>query len=199
MARKRWQPRSGDPIGPKEPIGRRLFEEPTLVGAKDQKPKVFLNYRAFEENRPPYQVSFDRLGEKSRDDKVVDFLVEKAVNQGHSRKPPRDFHGWVHLPAALLTQPRRGTLKFVVEASPIAPDDASDPPHNPYHAHISPPTGASGPTEPMTVALYLQAFFSDYGEVLPYLMPPSNQSIPAARPSLLKRAINLVRSLWPWH
>jgi hypothetical protein len=171
MAR-RWEPERDLPVGPKEAIGRRLFEEPTLVGAKDQKPKVSLNFRHFEEKRAPFEVSLDRLGPRDIDEKVVSFLAERAVHQAGSRKPPKAFLGWQHICADLLANPKNGTFKFPVHASPVKLDDPDDPAHNPYHAHVSAPMGSHGPCEPMTVALYLQAFFSQYGKYKPWPKQP---------------------------
>jgi hypothetical protein len=194
MAR-RWEPERNQPVGPKEAIGRRLFEEPDLVGAKDQKPKVLLDFRLFEEKRSPFEVSLDRLGARGPDDRVLPFLSEKAVKQGLSRKPAKTFFGWQHIAADLLANPKTGPLKFPVIASPVKPEQPNDPEHNPYHAHISPPIGNNGPCEPMTVALYLQMLFSKYGDYKPYHQNNSNSPFV---PEEFKRTrfLSFIKAIW---
>jgi hypothetical protein len=197
MAR-RWEPERDRQVGPKECIGRRLFEEPTLVGAKDQKPKVLLDFRLFEERRPPFEVSLDRLGQRGLDDKVVSFLAEKAMKQGNSRRPAKTFFGWQHIAADLLANPKTGPFKFPVNPSPIKPDEPEDPEHNPYHAHVVPPIGSNGPCEPMTVALYLQVLFSKYGEYRQAPNQPLSPPPPPRPPSVSGRVLTLLRAIWPW-
>jgi hypothetical protein len=194
MAR-RWEPERNQPVGPKESIGRRLFEEPVLVGAKDQKPKVFLDVRSFEEKRPPFEVSLDRLGANGVDDRVLTFLTEKAVQQGQSRKPAKTFFGWQHVAANVLATPKTGSFKFPVIPSPVNPDQPNDPEHNPYHAHVSPPVGSNGPCEPMTMALYLQMLFSKYGD---YKACPQNKSNPTSAPAKSERTgmLSIIKSIW---
>jgi len=41
----RWKPDPSQPFGPAEHIGRRLFDEPKLVGAEGQKPGITALYR----------------------------------------------------------------------------------------------------------------------------------------------------------
>ena len=60
MARK-WNPRT-DPVGRNEPIGRRLFDEPMLMGAQDQPSFKGLDYRHFEVTPNDRELSLDRLG-----------------------------------------------------------------------------------------------------------------------------------------
>lgn len=156
---------------------------------------MLLDFRLFEEKRSPFEVSLDRLGARGLDDRVLPFLAEKAVKQGLSRKPAKTFSGWQHIAADLLANPKTGPLKFPVIASPVKPEQPNDPEHNPYHAHISPPTGNNGPYEPMTVALYLHMLFSKYGDYKPYRQNSLNSP---SVPEEFERAgfLSFIRSLW---
>ncbi|MGA2366877.1 MAG: hypothetical protein ABSG12_15470 [Steroidobacteraceae bacterium] len=155
---ERWIPNPGAPVGPQEPIGRRLFDEPDLVGAKDQKPKKeYLDLRHFEERRSPIEVSFDRLGERSIDKKVLNFLAPLCRRQGDAFAKRKKFGGWTWIQSTQLANPPRGT-RFPVVPSPILLNQPADPEHNPYHAHT---TGQ----ETHSVALHLQYLFSKYGKM----------------------------------
>ena len=74
-----WSPKSSDPVGPNERIGRRLFDQKQLNGAQDQKPlrNVFELYH-FEEKRDPGDVSVDRLGKTGIDRRVRNYVEERA-------------------------------------------------------------------------------------------------------------------------
>jgi hypothetical protein len=154
---QRWLPKPGGPVGLKEPVGRRLFDEPALVGATDQKPKQSLDYRHFEETRIPIEVSFDRLGPEGIDRKVVTYLAPIARAHAAARRAKK-FGGWVWLKAAQLNSPPKGTA-FPVIASPIQPSDPEHAEHNPYHAH----TACTGDAH--SVALHLQWLFTSQGKM----------------------------------
>src|ERR1700733_10086649 len=162
---ERWVPKQGSPIGPKEPIGRRLFDEPALVGAADQKPKETLDYRHFEERRTPIEVSFDRLGERGIDRKVLNFVTPIARRQGKAFRVQKKFDGWAYMPSEQLANPPKGT-GFPVIPSPIKYDEPAHVEHNPYHAHT---TGQ----DTHSVALHLQHLFSKHGRVRPCPRDPS--------------------------
>ena len=179
---ERWAPKPGAPVGQKEPIGRRCFDEPALVGARDQKPKEYLDYRHFEERRTPVEVSFDRLGEKSVDKRVLTFVAPLAKSQGRSLRKHKEFSGWAHVSAELLARPPRGTA-FPVVPSPISPDHPEAEDHNSYHAH------AIGP-DPHSVALHLQYLFSKHGRLQE--CPPERKS------TRLEQAMSLGVSLLRW-
>jgi hypothetical protein len=90
MAHK-WNPKT-DPVGPKEPIGRRLFDEPMLMGAQDQPSFRGLDYRHFEETRGDKELSLDRLGCTGIEKKAKTYLRPHADAAGANRCPPRQFN-----------------------------------------------------------------------------------------------------------
>lgn len=170
----RWLPNPADPIGKKESIGRRLFDEPTLVGATDQRPREYLDYRHFEERRAPIEVSFDRLGANGVDGKVRRYLEPIAIQHGIDWSAKK-FDGWVWLKADKLTAPPKGP-PFPLTPSPIRLAEPAHPECNPYHAHTAcPPTAdAHGFT------LALQYLFSTHGKMLECNVP---------RPPFFKRIL----------
>src|ERR1022692_3015608 len=93
-----WTPQSDKPVGPNEHVGRRLFAEPSLVGAQGQKPIGRLNLRHFEEKRDGL-VSLDRLGRTSIENSIVGYLRPRAERVGTTFRPPKAFNGWAVLTA----------------------------------------------------------------------------------------------------
>jgi len=157
-----WVPKKTDPVDSREPIGRRLFAIPELAGAKDQKPwKDLLKIDHFKENRPPGNISLDRLGEKSVDGKVRKYLIRRAQDAGTKLTPPKDFDGWVCVRADKLAKPGKGLINFPVVASPIESVDPQAIECNPYHAHVCGPAGQT----PYVIAMHLKQIFVNDGKI----------------------------------
>lgn len=178
MAGRRWVPKPTDPIGDKEAIGRRLFDEPALSGALDQPPRELLDFRNFEEKRIPIEVSFDRLGKTGPEPKVKAFLDPLGVALGQALTPRRQFHGWSFLKTETLAKPPRGP-GFPLTISMIEPDDKTHKDHNPYHVHA-----LVTDKDWFTTSLLLQHLFSKHGtlERCPSNPPPAPVSSPSAAP-----------------
>jgi hypothetical protein len=126
----KWDPKT-DPVGKNERIGRRLYDEPMLMGAHDQPSFKGLDYRHFEETREDKELSLDRLGCTGIEKKAKDYLNPRAIAAGDKRVPPKQFNGWAHVRASVLEK-GWGGLCFLVIPSPI--DDALE--ENTHHAHI---------------------------------------------------------------
>lgn len=150
----RWIPNPGEPVGPNEPIARRLFDEPLLSGAQDQKPFQGIDLRHFEETRDG-EISFDRFGRSGVERPIVGYLYPLAQAMGAGLKPPRAFSGWLYVRARQLSEPKRGP-KFPPVASPQVPPEEE----NVYHAHVVRPDGV----DHYVMALYLREIFGRHGE-----------------------------------
>jgi hypothetical protein len=152
----KWVPAAD--VEANEPIGRRLFDEPLLVGTAGQPSFRGLLVTHFEEARDD-EISVDRLGKTGIDKRVTAFLKPRADSAGGKFRKPKTFNGWVVLPAQELRKVRdRPGLQIV--PSPIndpAPND------NPYHAHVRRPSNMDS----MVTALYLRHLFTTYGKVEP--------------------------------
>lgn len=133
MAHK-WNPKT-DPIGKNEPIGRRLFGEPMLMGAQDQPSFKGLDYRHFEVSPADRELSLDRLGCTGVERKAKNYLKPLAVAAGANRVPPKPFNGWVQVRASVLGK-GLGGQSFPVIASPIDLDEIEGIEENTHHAHI---------------------------------------------------------------
>jgi hypothetical protein len=155
-----WKPKPDDPVGVNEVIGRRLFDEPKLAGAKEQKPFAGLDLRNFTEKRDR-EFSVDRLGRTGIDAGVLKYLRPRATNAAKRFHPAKRFDGWATLRVRILAKPPLGEAVWLVSASPIT--DVSPPEDNIYHAHVALPKGVS----PYTSALHLRELFTQYGEVRP--------------------------------
>src|SRR5690348_13522018 len=118
----RWNPSAE--VGANEAIGRRLFDEPMLVGARDQKPYAGLVLRHFQEKRSE-EFSIDRLGRSNIEPAVLNYLKPRAALAGNNFKPPKSFNGWAVLRARQLRQPPVGT-GFPVLSSPISGTDLDE-------------------------------------------------------------------------
>jgi hypothetical protein len=127
----KWNPKT-DPVTKNEPIGRRLFDEPMLMGAQDQPSFRGLDYRHFEETRADRELSLDRLGYTGIERKAKNYLKPRADAAGANCVPPKQFNGWAHVRASALEKGWRGQL-FPVIASPIDLDGIEG---NTHHAHI---------------------------------------------------------------
>lgn len=160
----RWIPDPRLPVGRSEPIGRRVFNRPDLVGATDQvRPSETLDFRIFEEPRAPGDISLDRLGRTSREPTVIEFLKAKSIAAAARFAKPKQFSGWLVVQAKHLTETSRGP-KFPVVASPQHADDPEHELHNPYHAHVSRPAGCE--TDSYTTALYVKHVYERHAIVL---------------------------------
>jgi hypothetical protein len=158
----RWEPKVGAPIDNREPIARRLFEVPRLIGARDQKEwKDTLLLAHFHETRDPGEVSLDRLGQHSVDGKVRSFLLPRAHHAGTGFTPPKDFRGWAWISVGKLRNPPKGAPGFQPVASPVhkSSPDVSD--ENPYHAHVCRPANTNG----WQTATQLRQIFHDHGAI----------------------------------
>ena len=156
----RWEPETDKPIGSNEHLGRRLFDEPILAGAQDQKPYVGLDYRHFEEKRIGDDVSLDRLGRTCVEKSIVRYLLPLAMSAAESTHETKIFHGWSVLKAQILRCPPRPKLpKFEVVPSPVLDQENVK---NIYHAHI-----IRGSMDPYILALHLRQLFAEYGNIEP--------------------------------
>src|SRR5438034_7111073 len=84
----KWNPQT-DPVGKNEPIGRRLFDEPMLMGAQDQPSFKGLDYRHFETG-DDRELSLDRLGSTGIEKKAKQYLGPRADAVGLGVNPPRN-------------------------------------------------------------------------------------------------------------
>jgi hypothetical protein len=150
----KWNPKT-DPVGKHEPVGRRLYDEPMLMGAQDQPSFTGLDYRHFEETRSDKQLSLDRLGCTGIEKKAKNYLKPRAEAEGAKRVPPKQFNGWAHLQASVLEKGWKGRC-FPVRASPVEGEGLEE---NTHHAHVNIEDDAT------FAALYLRELFTRRGAV----------------------------------
>jgi hypothetical protein len=175
----KWNPKT-DPVGKNEPIGRRLFDEPMLVGAEDQPSFNGLDYRHFEETRDR-ELSLDRLGQTGIDRRARNYLRPRADAAGTKFVPPKQFNGWIHVRASALVAGWQGK-SFPVTASPIDGDGLEE---NTHHAHVS------IKDDPIVAALYLRELFTRLRTVEKVEPPNVLKKV-----STWQRVMSLVRSRW---
>jgi hypothetical protein len=165
-----WKPHSSHPIGQNEHLGRRLFDEPALAGAHDQKPIPRLDLRHFEEKRDG-QVSLDRLGRTSVEKAVVGYLRPRCDRAGTRFRPPKAFNGWAVLTARKFGSPPAppGWALTVV----ASPENGADLDENIYHAHVSTPPNKDN----YSMALHLRHLFEAHGttERITAQAPPQHE------------------------
>lgn len=147
----RWKPQADVPIGAKEQVGRRLFDEPMLIGATDQPQYDGLDLRNFQETRDN-EYSLDRLGRTGIDAAVVRYLTPRAVEGGRSFHKPKQFNGWIAVKAEALTKPPNGRPIELVP-SPVTGSGLQE---NDFHAHAVRPHDQ----EDLIFALYFRHRFS---------------------------------------
>ncbi len=183
-----WTP-PADQLGKNEHVGRRLFEEPALAGSPPGKVPPRLDYRHFEETRGQ-ELSLDRLGQTGIDKRVVQYLLPRAVSQGDSFRPTRNFTGWYAIKADVLIRSSKGP-RTTLTASPITVEgsDGRDLTENRYHAHAKLPDA-----DPYMAALHLRELFESKGMSVP--RPP--QIAGAPRPRLRARLVDIARELLAW-
>lgn len=167
MAAK-WNPLT-DPIGTHEHLGRRLFNEPMLKGAKGQPSFSGLDLRHFEESREDRQFSMDRLGQTSIVGKVKAYLVPRA--QYSARKSRREFNGWIVVTAKQLATGFDGKSYTAVPSPMPPPMDDNELEENKYHSHCDLPNDMSVKAN----ALFLRQIFykGKLESVDDQTMPPS--------------------------
>ncbi len=174
----RWIPPS-DRIDRNEHIGRRLFDEPMLVGAVDQRSFAGLLLSHFEETRDD-EISVDRLGRSSVDSRVVNFLRPLGEAAAAAFRSRKRFDGWVVLPAHRLTAAVREVA---------LPLKASPEPDNPYHAHVDTQSlFAAEPSRHYFIALHLRYLFTGPGSSV-------HRAIVRTRPGFLWKVFS---ALWEW-
>ena len=153
----RWVPSTNGSVEPREHVGRRLFDEPMLVGATGQNPYEGLDLRNFEEKRGK-EFSLDRLGRTGIEGAVESYLIPRADNAGEKFRTPRAFNGWFVLSAKTLsTSPGNSSLAGSVIASPISGDGLEE---NIYHCHFVIPDA----TDHYTIAFHLRHLFAKHGK-----------------------------------
>jgi hypothetical protein len=173
----KWVP-DADKIGPKETLGRRLYDQPSLVGAVDQKAALrSMDFRNFEDQRDG-QVSLDRLGKSSPERDAVNYLTPRAEAAGATRKPPKKFDGWAAIQAQKLQENKN--LRLALAASPISGLDFEQ---NIFHCHAYSIEGC----DPYFVALHLQTLFEKHGAIHP---SPNNPLTPGWIKTILLQLIN---------
>ncbi|MGA2940173.1 MAG: hypothetical protein ABSF52_24190 [Syntrophobacteraceae bacterium] len=151
-----WRPQNNEDVGPNEHIGRRIFDEPPLVGARDQKPLERLSIQHFEDKDG--EVSLDRLGRTGIDKGVVGYLRRRADKAGTKFRRTKAFRGWAVLTARKFGSPPAppGHALSVI-ASPVHGDDLDE---NIYHAYVVDPR-----KDRYIMALYLRELFENHGTV----------------------------------
>jgi hypothetical protein len=193
----RWIPPGN--IGPNEHLGRRLFDEPKLFGARDQKQFTGLEIRNFQETRDN-EFSLDRLGGSGVIRKVVNYLVPRADATGRKFQNPLSFDGWMVVPARtieaegwpLVASPDQGSL---VNGAPKPWNDAHLD-QNLYHGHLVMPADIDRKLFPLVI----REVFTGAGSQShirpghPRLLAPANNQ-PTGGTTILVRCTNLLRDL----
>ena len=163
----RWKPDPNADVGASELLGRRLFDQPQLIGAADQKIVPSLDYRNFEDTRDG-QVSLDRLGRANAEAQVIRYLTPRAIAGGEKQNPPaKEFTGWASIQKQRLVAPQK--VRIDVRASPdpgtggheLSDDDLTE---NIYHAHVE---ALDDKTSPYFLALHLKMLFEKYWNIVP--------------------------------
>jgi hypothetical protein len=155
MASK-WNPET-DPVHKNEAIGRRLFDEPMLMGAGQQPNYQGLLVNHFEETRGDRELSLDRLGATGPVKAVKQYLIPRAEYAATKFRPQKTFNGWAVISAKFLEQ-GDAQYKFTVTASPQHGPDLEE---NIYHAHSKLPEGVNS----YTIALHLRHIFTKNGRI----------------------------------
>jgi hypothetical protein len=166
----RWTPKYNDPVKLSEHVGRRLFDEPLLSGAPDQKRWEGLDLRHFIESREDRQFSLDRLGETGVNKRVVNYLLPRCSEAAKKFATPQRFDGWAYASVRSLLQ-GAPMVDWEVVPSPVtgcelAPSDTqwadNQLEQNLYHAHIPMPDGLDS----YDFGLKLRQKFVRHGDVL---------------------------------
>jgi len=153
----RWKP--DKKIGKHELIGRRLFDEPMLIGYSEEQSFEGLDLRNFEEKRDD-ETSLDRLGRTGVEKGVKNYLLRRAIAASENFKPKRTFNGWFTVAAHFIEGEQINGKAISLIASPIIDEDLKE---NIYHAHVVKPDE----TDSIVMALYLRHLFTKYGKAHP--------------------------------
>lgn len=164
----KWNPET-DPVHKNEAIGRRLFNEPMLMGAGQQPSFQGLLVNHFEETRGDRELSLDRLGATGIVKTVKRYLIPRAELAATKFRPPKTFNGWAVVSAKFLEQ-GVDDLKFTVTAS--SQYDGPGLETNIYHAHSELPAGVTS----MSIALHLRHIFTKNGSIEPYHKNDASES-----------------------
>ena len=177
----RWSPNPNDPIGRREILGRRLSDEPLLVGARNQRQYNGLDLRNFQEKRSP-EYSLDRMGKTGVQQQVLVYLTPLAEMHANSFQPAKKFVGWATVQANKLSNPPKGE-PIDLFASPI---NTPGVPENVYHAHAR----RSGGINDYSYSLHLRELFTRYGKVLPIIK--IDDLTPNWLPGYIKKCLNYI-------
>jgi hypothetical protein len=150
----RWNPPAN--VGPNEQIGRRLFDEPMLMGASQQPSYSGILFTHFEEKQGD-ETSLDRMGASSIDHQVCKYLIPRAEAHGQKFVKPKPFNGWAVVQAKELIQSRKPP-KLPLHSSPVKDPEPND---NIYHSHVVKPQDLNG----YLMALHLRHIFTTYGKI----------------------------------
>ena len=177
----RWSPNPNDPIGGSEILGRRLSDEPLLVGARNQRPFNGLDLRNFQEKRGR-EYSLDRMGKTGIQRQVLNYLIPLAKIHANSFDPAKTFVGWATIQAKKLANPPKGGR------IDLFPSPKNDPgvPENIYHAHALRPEGDNE----YLYALHLKELFTYYGNVRPIIK--IDELTPNWLPGYIKKCLNYI-------
>jgi hypothetical protein len=162
-----WLPSPKENVGPKESLGRRLFDRPKLIGAIGQKEVPSLDYRDFEDSGDG-KVSLDRLGRYGPEKPVLNYLALRAHAAGERRKPSLEFNGWVSIQKQKLVGSKK--MQIDVVSSPEEREELTEIEKNIYHSHVEatpPATLVEGnPFFLYFLALHLKMMFEKHGTIL---------------------------------
>jgi len=133
----RWIP-DDSRVAQGEHIGRRLYAEPKLSGAPDQKPFHGLDISNFMETRGR-DFSCDRLGQSSVDNNVIGYLMERCHQHSAERGLP--FNGWIYATAKKLAENNgwetvASGVRSKGESNEDLPWDDTKINENRFHAHL---------------------------------------------------------------
>lgn len=149
-----WVPSKNAQIGDKEHLGRRRVKRHQLIGFSAQEREPELSYLDFYDDRD-FEVSIDRLGKKSVDSEVKDFLRPLAAAHAEKQSPKKVFTGWASV-QVLRIKTEAQKHKYSIVPQPIRGTESED---NEYHAVISCPIDRTH----LEVAVMLHHWFETYG------------------------------------
>lgn len=181
----KWNPET-DPIQENEAIGRRLFDEPMLMGARQQPAYNGLRVDHFEETREDKELSLDRLGSTGVARAAKRYLIPRAEYSAKKFRKPKTFNGWAVVSAKHLKE-GVGGYKFPVVHSPQRNTnlDADDLENNIYHAHCVLPEGIQS----ISIALHIRHIFSTKGKI-------EHHQVGRTEESLVSRSIRAIDAIW---
>ena len=159
-------------------MGRRLFDQPTLIGAAGQKkPAAQYNLRNFQESRET-GFSLDRLGRTNPEAAALRYLEPRAKGAASKLRPAKEFHGWATIQAKKLQDHPR--VKFDVRPSPISGEGLVE---NIYHAEAD---CRSDRYDLYSIALHLKHLFESQGVIQ---QPQNENESPNEDPGFVRRCL----------